>query len=360
MTDIEIPHAYKRGSNVLYELGEFCQKRAKKVFVIGGQHALDAVKDRVLSGLQKYDLDVVGLERYGGECTWNNITQLAQQAKANKADLLVAIGGGKVLDTGKAVAYMNGIPCVTVPTIAATCAAFTPLSVIYDEGGFFLENSTKSACPVAVFADTDIIVNAPAKWLFSGMGDTLAKWYELRATTSSTPVTSRTIGGSTNGRICYDIIKEFGPRAKEAVESKCSNTAFEYVIDAIILYAGMSSILGGDKLRGAASHSLYFGFTNIPRLHGFGHGLLVGFGNLCLLDLENRSEYEILEEIRLAQECGIPIRLSQIGKFSEEDLKMIAQVAITKKGIENMAMDITVDMLIKSIKRIDELSKDNF
>ena len=70
-----------------------------------------------------------------------------------------------------------------MPTIAATCAAWTPLSAIYDDNGEYLEFSRKAALPHAVIVDTEIIARAPVRYLVSGLGDTLAKWYELAAST---------------------------------------------------------------------------------------------------------------------------------------------------------------------------------
>ncbi|GAB6099545.1 iron-containing alcohol dehydrogenase family protein [Halanaerocella petrolearia] len=359
-TDLRIPAVYKRGQGVLEELGDFCQQQAQKVIIIGGKKALQAAQEEILASLKETDLEVVGIEWYGGECTWDNIDKLSDQIREEEAELIISVGGGKSLDTGKAVAYQTNLPCVTVPTIAATCAAFTPLSIIYNQKGVHLANSSKSVCPRAVFVDIDIILEAPAKWLFAGMGDTLAKWYELRATTSQIPTTSWTEGGIDNGKICYNVIKEFGPEAKQAVEEKKLNQDLEYVIDAIIFYAGMSSILGGEECRGAASHSIFFGFTNLAKTQDIGHGFLVGFGNLCLLALESRSRDEVLSEIKLAKECGVPIKLSEIAPLSQEELQKVAQAAAGAEDMENMPFKVTTEMVIEAIEYIDELGRESF
>lgn len=359
MTDLIVPGFYKRRKGALNDLGAFCQDRGRRALIIGGKMALEATEEPMVSNLKMAKVEAF-VEWYGGECTWGNINRLADMASDKEVDLIIGVGGGKVLDTAKAVAYLAEVSCITVPTIAATCAAYTPLSIIYDDQGVYLENSEKAACPEGIFIDPDIIVRAPEKWLYSGIGDTLAKWYELRATTSGVAQSSWTIGGSSNGRVCYDIIKKFGPQAQKTIAGQGSSEALDYVIDAIIYYAGICSILGGEKFRGAAAHSIYMGFTQIPGMHNFGHGLLVGFGNLCLLALEGRNEREILEEIELARECGIPIKLKDIGVFLESELKMIADFAIKTNGIHNMPIKITSDMIVEAIKYIDNLSTKYF
>lgn len=359
-TDIRIPAVYRRGVGVLSEIGEYAKTQGQQALVIGGHKALNAVQGRLVQSLTDAGVKVVSVEWYGGECTWENVERLAGLAREVGADLIIAVGGGKALDTGKATAYMAELPCITVPTIAATCAAFTPLSVMYDDQGRFLHNSSKSACPTGVFVDSQVLLEAPAKWLYAGMGDTLAKWYELRATTSKIPTTSWTIGGITNGKICYEVINQFGPGAKEAIEAGKVTDSFEYVVDAVVFYAGTSSILGGEKCRGAAAHAVYFGFTNVPAAHGLGHGLLVGFGNLCLLALEQRGTEELLAEIKLARECGVPTKLSEIAELTEDDLQTIARVAADTGDMKNMPMDVTPQMVLDAIRLVDELSRKHF
>lgn len=358
--NINIPPVYQRGVGVISKIGEFCQKQVKRVIILGGRQGIGAVQEQLVASLESANLEIAGIEWYGGECTWANIQTLSQTVNEKKAELVIAVGGGKVMDTGKAVAYQSNVPCITVPTIAATCAAFTPLSIIHDDQGRYVENTPESACPIGIIVDTQVILEAPAKWFYAGMGDTLAKLYELRATTSKIPMTSRTIGGISNGKICYQVIEEFGAQAKLAIEDGQISSAFEYVIDAIILYAGMSSILGGEQCRGAAAHSVYFGFTNIPAAHDAGHGLLVGFGNLVLLALEGRSDDELLTEIKLAQDCGVPIRLSEIAELTEADLKLVAEVASQANDMKNMPLEVTPELVIQAIRRVDELSCQHF
>lgn len=351
------PRQYKRGKGVLAGIGQFCKDYGKRVLISGGHHALAAAADQIKTSLVSAGLEVVEFYWYGGVCSWDNVNKMVKKIEDNNIDLIVACGGGNAIDTAKAASSKVGyIPVITVPTIAATCASMTPMSNINNEKGEYQENYNFSAAPTAVFVDTEIIAQAPARWLYAGLGDTLAKLYEYRVSGSAVEPTARVIGAINNSHTCYDLIKMYGKGAKDAVVAQQVTAALEYAVDAIIYYAGMCSILGGEKLRGAAAHCVYFGFTYIPEAHAWGHGLLVGFGNLCLLALENRSDEELIEEIKLAVDCGVPVTLQQIAKVNDEDLKLVAQVACKAVDMKNMPFEVTEQMVVDSIKRVDALS----
>jgi glycerol dehydrogenase-like iron-containing ADH family enzyme len=353
---LPFPAKIFRGADALKYVGEYCKVQGEKVFILGGKTALEKTQGKIYKQLAETGIQVIATEWYGGECSRTNIENLTNKALEHNADFIMAVGGGKALDTGKAVAAECRLPIVTVPTIAATCAAVTPLTVLYNDNGEFAENLFFQHCPAATIVDTSVILEAPAFWLAAGIGDTLAKMYELRAAASSMEPTSLTIAAVTNGQICYDIIKRFANEALNSVENKQNSRDLDATVDAIILFAGMSSIYGGEKLRNAAAHAIYNGLTKIPASHKVAHGLIVGYGNLCLLALEGRSDEEIIEEIKLAKCCRIPTTLKQIVELSKEELERVAQVSAGATAMTCMPFEVTGDMVIHAMRRVDDLA----
>lgn len=60
-----------------------------------------------------------------------------------------------------------------VPSVAATCAAVSAVSILYDHQGVYQEMYHLRAAPEVVILDSQIIAAAPVRWLSAGIGDTL-------------------------------------------------------------------------------------------------------------------------------------------------------------------------------------------
>ena len=101
--------------------------------------------------------------------------------KEDKIDTVVAVGGGSAVNTAKQLQYYSGKHIVIVPTVAATDAPCTGLSVIYNDDHSFDKYLFYPTNPDAVMVDTTVIANAPVIFLIAGMGDALGTYFEGRA-----------------------------------------------------------------------------------------------------------------------------------------------------------------------------------
>ncbi len=353
------PSRYIRESGITARMDPYLAGLGKKAMLVGGHTALSVAATNVKESLQKAGIDVVGEQWYGGECSWENIDALVADLVANNADFVIGIGGGKAIDTVKGAAYKINMPVVTVPTIAATCAAWTPLSIIYSAEGKYLESCRRSAQPNRVFVDDTIIGAAPVRYLVSGMGDTLAKWYETDVAVKKRGFDAATLSAHRLSLLCKDMIDEYGAAASESVSKGSYSTELGHVIDAIIAVSGMVSDLGGEGCASAAAHPVAAGLTLIDIVHKMYHGEVVAFGILCQLMLEDKPDGEVNEFLTICKRLGLPMTLMDLGldSLGGEILEEVAQKAIEAENIHNMPFPVSRDMAAKAILAADAKGK---
>ncbi len=111
---------------------------------------------------------------FRGHCSESNVQLLAAESGDDRS-VVIGVGGGALLDTAKALARRLGLPFVAVPTIAATCAAWTPLSVWYNDAGQALHYEIFDDANFMLLVEPEIILKAPQEYLLAGIGDTLAE-----------------------------------------------------------------------------------------------------------------------------------------------------------------------------------------
>ena len=68
---------------------------------------------------------------FGGECSEEELKRVSDCIQAEKANVMVGMGGGKAIDTAKIAADRAGIPVIVVPTIASTDAPCSGCAVSY-------------------------------------------------------------------------------------------------------------------------------------------------------------------------------------------------------------------------------------
>ena len=271
---------------------------------------------------------------FRGHCSESQVAALSAQAGA--AEVIVGVGGGSALDTAKAVAARLNRPFVAIPTIAATCAAWTPLSVWYDDAGRALSFELFALGSHQVLVEPRLLLAAPAEYLRAGIGDTLAKWYEARvlcAREASLPLTARL--GLETARQVRDVLLESGPTALADAAAGRLSAAFVDVIDAVIAGGGLVGGLGERYTRLAAAHSVHNGLTVLPQTANVLHGAKVAYGILVQLALEGRDD-ELHELAAAYRPLQLPRTLADLGVDTADKEALAVFIAHTLRPVESI------------------------
>ncbi len=302
-------------------------------------------------------LDVV---LFQGECSRNEIERLAAEARHLGAETLIGAGGGKVLDTARAVAAMLGKPVACCPTTAASDAPCSALSVVYTPEGTFEECLFYARNPELVLVDTTVIAKAPVRQLISGMGDALATRFEAEA--SRQAFRPNVVGGLSTmaaaaiADLCYRTLLADGEAAIEAVRVGVVTPALERIVEANTLLSGLGFESGGLAL----AHSIHNGLTVAEETHGCLHGEKVAFGTLVQLVLEGRDLLEIHEVLDFCIRVGLPVTLAQLGldPLTRPLSQAIAERVLAEgETSHNVAFPLTTESVAEALFAADALGR---
>ncbi|PLR82948.1 glycerol dehydrogenase [Bacillus canaveralius] len=351
------PSKYIQGPDELSKIASYTAQLGQHAFIIADDFIMNLTKETIASSYANQE-NTYTAEKFNGECSKPEISRLKEMCASVNADVVVGIGGGKTLDTAKAIGYYNSIPVIVAPTIASTDAPTSALSVIYKENGEFDEYLFLPLNPTYVIMDTKIIAAAPVRLLVAGMGDALATYFEARAckrankpAMAGANVTEAAIALA---RLCYDTLIEEGLKAKLAVENKGTTEAVEKIIEANTYLSGIGFESGGL----AAAHAIHNGMTVLEEAHHMYHGEKVAFGTLTQLVLENAPTEEIDEVAQFCLSVGLPLTLEDIGvkTINEDQIRRVAELACADgETIYNMPFNVTPELVYTAILTADKL-----
>lgn len=353
------PSKYVQGAGEMKNIGSYVEKLGTKALALISASGYKRIGTEIEESFAASECNIV-FDYFNGECSKNEVDRLLAIAKENGCDIIIGIGGGKILDTAKAVAYYSEVPVVICPTIASTDAPCSALTVLYTDEGVFDSYLFLKANPNLVLMDTAIIAKSPARLTVSGMGDALATYFEARACQASSAGTcaggTSTMAAMSLAELCYNTLLEDGLKAKLALEAGACTKSVEKIIEANTLLSG----IGFESSGLAGAHAIHNGFTVLEECHHLYHGEKVAFGTLTQLMLENASTEELEKVIFFLMEVGLPVTLEEMGvvDVTPEKIMAVAEASTVEgESIHNMPFPVTADDVYAAILAADAFGK---
>ena len=352
------PHRYIQGNGVIDLLGLYLEtiKRKKPILFIT-KRGEKRFGERLRESLDSKGIPFI-TAYFETDSTWEEVERHVSHLKGQGADCLVAVGGGKCMDTGKLVAHQLSLPTVICPTVASTDAPCSAVAVIYTLKGEFDRPVFFPEGPSFVIVDTGIIVKSPPRLLVAGMGDALATYYEAR-TCLHNPNARNVIGSrppatiSAIAKLGADLLYENGVKAIEDMKRGVVSESFENVIEANTLISGIGFESGGL----AGSHGIAQVFPAIKRVEeNYLHGEMVAFGIIAQLCLENELD-EARRVSRFLIDVGLPTHLHQLSLDPEktEEIDLLAQEAINAGMLQAEPFEVTADLVRQAILKANRI-----
>ena len=266
--EISIPLILKIERGVTANIGEYLKDAGiTQVAILFGNGLTEMFGDIVFESFRKADVQVLHHQEMD-TVDFNDITDLAFEIP-NKTQAIIGMGGGKVIDAAKYIGYVLRIPFISVPT-SSSSDGFSSSSASLTVNGH--RKSVPAKMAYGILVDTDVIKSAPVKFLYSGIGDMVAK-------------ISSTYDWQHEEDLGYDEVNDFAFMIAKKAANSFVRTPFESInedlflkelLDSLAMSGVANEIAGSSAPTSGSEHLISHAldsFLERPQLHGIQVGI---------------------------------------------------------------------------------------
>ena len=358
---------------------EIKKRGYKKALIVTQENILKNVTDKVLEVLEGFEYEL--FMEIKPNPTIKNVKDGISKCKEINADYIIAIGGGSVIDTAKAIGIImtnpefsnvisldgtaetknKSLPIIAIPTTAGTAAEVTINYVITDE-----ERVKKMVCvdphdiPVLSIIDQELMMEMPKMVAASTGMDALTHAIEGFTTKAAWEMTDM---------FHLEAIKLIFNSIEKAVNEKDKKAIENVGLGQYIAGMGFSNV--GLGLVHAMAHPLG-ALYDTP--HGIANAVILPYvieynSNVCYdklkeiakamnLEVNNLSDEEVASNIvnsikEMNKKLGIPSNLKELNA-SLKDMDWLANAAYNDICLGGNPKEASVEEIKKIYERIYE------
>jgi glycerol-1-phosphate dehydrogenase [NAD(P)+] len=256
--------------------------------------------------------------------------------------LILAVGGGKVIDIAKYAVYLEDINFISFPTIPSNDGIASPIAVIDGK-------SLGAKAPLGVIVDLKIMQSAPLRYIHAGIGDLISNLSAVEDWRIASNAGKEKFSG-------YSALLSESA-AELILNSNSNNLKSNIFLDRLVrglLLSGIAMIIaksshpssGGEH---EISHAMDKLFTGKAL-----HGEQVSLGTLFTLYLQKNGKYNIIKSF--FKKYKLPYNYSQLGFSLDEFIDAIAYAPNTRKDRYTILekLNLSKKEIIKKVKEVFE------
>jgi len=342
---------YLQGPGALGQVGAVAARLGQSPVIVIDAQIQALFVDTLQSGFAL----PVPVVAFAGEVTDTAIASAAERCVG--ADVVVAVGGGKTLDAGKAVALRLSLPVISVPTIASTDGPASRGIAMYDDAHRLVRVDQMPSNPAAVIVDSRVVAHAPVRFLRAGIGDAIAKTFEAEACWAGNGLTKHGTRATHSARAiafaAYRMLREHAVEGCRDAERHEVSEALEATIEACVLLSAMGFENGGLSV----AHSVTRGLMTLRGARDRLHGEHVAYGTLVQLAAEHRWD-ELADLASFLANTGLPTSLAALGVPSPalHDIEDIADRTMASPHVKTLAYPLTAADLVVAVEHVERLA----
>lgn len=336
------------GAGRFAELGGLAAGLGRRVCLVTGEHSLE--RSGRLAALGQM-FEVAGLEwlrvRIGNEPTTERVNEGTLLAREFGAEVVVAIGGGSVLDGGKAIAallgnggevldYLEGVgrgkalaqpsrPFIAVPTTAGTGSEATKNAVIGDEAKTYKKSMRADGMlPTIALVDPELTYDCPADVSAASGMDAMSQLLEAFTSRQANPLID-TLAGLGLGMVSHlpQVIADPHDRAAREAMS-------------------MASLLGGIALANAGLGAIHGLASPLGAYFPIPHGVVCADLLAPVVRMNAGKAHLAGNRMLLEKYCAAAIQIVQTQSQANDEAEEITERARERAGGIDEALGVAI------------------
>jgi len=310
---MQFPREVIVGRGAIEHVGQVCDRLGftDSALVIAGAKTYNIAGKMVKQLLEKKEMkiDVFLVEN----ATVRDVEAVEKKIKSVKPQLVFAVGGGTKIDVAKCSSAEQDIPFISVPTTASHDGIASPLSSIK---GSDKPYSVVAQAPLAIVADTRIIMRAPWRFAVSGCEDVIAKFTAVKDWKLAHKDKDEYYGG-----YAASLALMSAKHVMQNIElmKKKNEEGLRILLEALISCGVSMSIAGSSRPCSGSEHLFSHALDVIKPNHGM-HGERCGVGTIMMTYLHGGNWRRLRDALKGLR---APVNARELGVEKEDVIKAL-------------------------------------
>lgn len=309
----ELPRIIMVGHGVINDIGNVCKRLLleKQALIVSDVNTKKIAGDKVEQILTDVGFDVHQTQI--NDANQENIMEVKNQINELKINFILGVGGGRPIDVAKCASFESNLPFLSIPTAASHDGIVSSRASINVDGK---RKSLTAQTPLAVVADTHVIVSSPYRLLAAGCGDIVANitavmdWKLAKRLKNEDFSSSASMLANLTGRFMLENSDMIKPGIEESAW---------YVAKALVSSGVAMSIAGSSRPASGAEHKFSHALDEIAEKPAL-HGEQCGVGAIMMMYLHG-GDWDKIREALL--NIGAPTTAKRLGVSDDEMIRAL-------------------------------------
>ena len=310
---MQLPREVIVGNGILNRIPEVVKRLNVKgpALIIAGKRSCEIAGNTVRDLLEQTGITVETL--LVEAAAFRDVLKIEEIISQLKPRILFGVGGGTKIDAAKLSSGHQGIPFISVPTTLSHDGIASPLASVK---GFGKPYSAMSQAPLAIIADTEIIAQAPWRFVISGCGDVIAKF---------TAVKDWRLAHDEKGEYYGEYAASLALMSAQLVEENDyliqeGNEEGPRILLEALISCGVAMSIAGSSRPCSGSEHLFSHALDVVSSGGALHGEQCGVGSILVTYLYGEDWKSVRDTLK---RLGAPTTAAELGVKDKEIVKAL-------------------------------------